>query len=155
MKDIRWRDFLLALVLSPVLVLPVVAVVYVVLFGLLGLDSGTYSYWLVVTMMVTCTAEGFILIRLYRGVDDVIEHGWAWLVVIAAIPAVVLVLYATDILSAELAWYLVAELYANVAAAFLLVVLTIFLNARSTEARSPERPRADVERDRGLWLLRR
>lgn len=155
MKDIRWRDFLLALVLSPVLVLPVVGIVYVVLFVLIGLDASEYQYWQAVTMMVTCTAEAFVLIRFYRGVDDVIEHGWAWLVVVAAIPVVVLVLYATDTLSAELAWYLVAELYAYVAVVFLLVVLTIFLNAMSSGARSPERPRVNVERDRGLWLLRR
>lgn len=155
MKDIRWRDFLLALVLSPVLVLPVVVVVYVVLFAMIGLDASAYQYWQAVTIMVTSTAEAFILIRFYRGVDEVIEHGWAWLVVVAAIPAIVLVLYATNTLSAELAWYLVAELYAYVAAVFLLVVLTVFLNARNTEAHSPERPRVDIERDRGQWMLRR
>ena len=155
MKDIRWRDFLLALILAPVLLVPVVAAVYMMLFVVMGVDSATYPYWLAITLIVTCTAEGFIFAFLYKGDDEAIEYGWAWLVVVAAIPAVVFGLYATDLVSAEFAWYLVAELYAEVASVFMLVMLAVFFSARNKEGDLVERRRVDIERDRGLWLLRR
>lgn len=155
MKDVRWRDFLLALVLAPVLVIPVVAAVYVVLFVLIGLSSVTYPYWLVHTLIATCTLEGFLFARLYRGDEEAIEHGWAWLVVVGAIPAVLLASYAADLLSTEVAWYLAAALYTEVASVFLLVMLAVYFSARKKEAGSVERRRVDIERDRGLWLLRR
>src|SRR4030042_3531583 len=50
MKDVGWGDFLIALVVAPILVLPVVGAVYLLLFVALGSQRSAYSGWLQVTI---------------------------------------------------------------------------------------------------------
>ena len=155
MKDVRWRDFFLALILTPVLVFPVVLVVYLVLAVVFDLSSGDAWGWANMALIPTSLVEGFILARLYKGEDDPIEHGWAWLAVSAAVAVACVLTYAAGVASAEVALYFAYALYTEIAAVFLLVMLTVYISARA-QAEGPARPaRVDVERETMTMMMRR
>lgn len=155
MKDVRWGDILLAVILMPILVLPVFGAVYLIFFVLLGFSTDALPDWMSLIIMATCAVEGFIFVRLYEGEGEAIEHGWAWLAAIVVIAAVALVPYAAGVLSAEAAFDLVEMLYADLAMIFLIAMLAVFFNTRRKRAGSLQDRRIDVERYRGLWLLRK
>lgn len=131
MKDVGWGDSLLALVLFPLLLLPVVGLVYFVMFGVLDVNGEFISsYWLSITIIATCVAEGLILVALYDDEGRAIEHGWAWLAVAAIIAAVALIPYAAGAVAQDWAIDIMLTFNAVVAQAFLIVMLSVFINAR-------------------------
>jgi len=130
-KDVSWGDFLVAMVLAPFLSLPVIGSVYFVLFGILDVDSDfVSSYWLSITFVATCVAEGLILAAMCGDEEQPIEHGWAWLAAVAIIAAVALIPYAAGVITKDYAIGIMHMLYADVAMVFLLVMLSVFINAR-------------------------
>ncbi len=154
-KDVRWRDFFLALVLTPILLLPVILVVYLVLYVLFGLSSGDAWGWANLIIIPTSLVEAFILARRYRGEDDPIEHGWAWLAVSAAVAGACFVTYAAGVASAEVALYFAYAIYTEIATVFLLVMLTVYISALSQAPRSSKTSKVDVERETMVMMMRR
>ncbi|MBN1677810.1 MAG: hypothetical protein JW880_04655 [Candidatus Thermoplasmatota archaeon] len=130
MKDVGWADVIIAVLLSPLLVLPVVGVVYVMLFWVIGLDSTSFEYWLSATFIAACVVEGLMFASLYRGPDPAIEYWWAWLLVVTAILAIAFVPCAAGVFSRETSFELASILYVDVAMIFLVVMLSIFVSTR-------------------------
>lgn len=155
MKDVSWGDVLWAVFLSPVLIFPPLLVVYLVLFVLLGLSPRDYSSWMSLAVIPTCLVEGLILARLYKGEEDPIEHGWAWLAAVAVVAGVSSVPYAAGLISAETAADLALVLYAEIAGIFLIVMLAVFINSRRNAPRPIERREVDLQRDTKAMLLKR
>lgn len=154
MKDVSWGDFLLAVILAPVLVLPVLLVVYVILFGIMDVSGDAADGWSSMTIVATCVIEGLILAAMYKGHNDPIEHGWAWLLVAGIIVAASLIPYAAGVISEELALFILSYV-TTVAWVFLTVMLAVFINDRRRGAASPERRKTDTRDEANMMQLRR
>lgn len=147
MKDVSWGEVLLAVLLTPFLVLPVLAAVYVVLVVIMDVGSEAFSYVQIATILSTCVVVGLFLASRYRGEDDAIEYRWAWLLVACVIPAVAFIPYAVGAISQDLALYILLALYSEVAWVFLTVMLAVFINDRRKRPGRLERSKVDVPRD--------
>ena len=155
MKDVGWGEFLISLIVAPILVLPVVAAVYLLFFVLLGYDSGSYHYWLQVTMIVACVSEGLFFASRYEGLGSPIEHGWAWLAVVAIVAAVAAGLYALGVASAEVSLEFAMIIYNYEAWAFIITMLSVFFSARTKPVDPIDKRRTALERSARIWTLRR
>ena len=155
MKDVGWGDFLIGLIVAPILVLPVVGAVYLLLFVVLGFDSSSYDYWLQVTIIVTCVAEGLFFAYRYEGQGSPIEHGWAWLAVIGIVASVATSLYGLGLASAETALAFAMVVFNYEAWAFIIAMLAIFFNSRTKPVDPIDKNRTDLERSARIWALRR
>lgn len=155
MKDVGWGDFLIALVLAPVLVLPVVGVVYVLLFVALRFEPSDYPSWLQVTIIVTAILEGLLISTNYQGRGRAIEHRWAWLAVVAAIAVAAAGLHVGGYVSAESAYVYALALYNYVAWAFIIAMLSVFLSSRTVQPDPIDRKRMDLEQSATISLLRK
>ncbi len=155
-KDVSWGDFFLALLLTPLLVLPVVAAVYVVLFMILEVSSETASdWWYYTTWLVTCAVEGFVFAALYERRGHRVEYRWAWVLIALAIAASIVALFLAGIISSEVSLVLAVTGYGSLAAYFLLIMLTLVLSTRSKAPYSSERTKASGRRDPPIAFLRR
>lgn len=154
MKDVSWTDFLLAVILAPVLVLPVLGFVYLILFVIMDVSSNAAEGWASVTIVATCAVEGLILAAMYKGEDSAIEHGWAWFLVAGVIAAAALIPYSVGAISRELALSILSYI-TTVAWVFLIAMLAVFINNRWRKSPSSKRRRADLREDSGLMQLRR
>lgn len=155
MKDVGWGDFLIALIVAPILVLPVVGAIYLLLFVALDLSSGSYSYWLQVSIIVTCVAEGLFVASRYEGPGSPIEHVWAWFACVAAIALVTGGLYVGRYVSAESAYAYAMALFNYVAWAFIIAMLSVFFNTRRKRVDPIDARRAELDRSAGIWMLKR
>ena len=144
MKDVTWGDFFLALLLTPVLVFPVVGLVYVVFFVLMDFNQGAQFYWWPVTVIAACVSEGLFLASTYKGEGKAIEHAWAWPAVAGAIAVVTFSLHGAGAVSAEGALALSLSLIDSVALVFLITMLAIFFSARSNAVDIMENQRSDL-----------
>jgi len=146
MKDVTWGDFFIALLLTPVLVFPVLALVYVVFFVLMNFDQGVHFYWWPVTVIAACVSGGLLIASRYKGEGRAIEHAWAWPAAAGVIAVASFSLYGAGAASAEGALTLALSLIDSVAWVFLVTMLAVFYKARSSAAD----PMAKRESELGL-----
>ncbi len=154
-KDIGWGDSLLALLLAPLLVLPVIAAVYVVLFVVLDINGASLSYWFGATFIVTCVAEGFILAAFYEKKGYQVEYRWAWALVAPLIAAIVFAPYLVGIMTLETSLELTAWSYSSLAGYFLIVMLSLVISIRTNAPDRLERSKVDVQKEAMTVLLKR
>lgn len=131
MKDVTWGDFFVALLLTPVLVFPIVGLVYVVFFVLMDFDQGAHFYWWPVTVIAACVSEGLLIASSYNGEGKAIEHAWAWPAAAGAIAVASFSLYGVGAASAEGALTLALSLIDSVAWVFFVMMLAVFFSAKS------------------------
>lgn len=153
MKDVRWSDLIGAILLAPLLVLPLVGLVYAVLYIFLD-GERTVAAWLMDAALIAIPlAEGLVFARLYVRMGETIEYVWAWPAVAAVATVAFLVANAAGAVTQELALYLTLSIYSQLALLFLVVMLSLFLNARRTT--SVPAPRVDPWGDRKMLFLKR
>jgi len=155
MKDITWGDFLLALLLSPLLVIPPVVLVYVLLSEALNLDGDALSLWMRVTFAAICLTEGLALAALYESKGYEIEYKWAWGLVALAIAALPIGLYLSGTTALMTTLELAAYFYGSLMAYFVLIMLSLVISIRDKPTDRLEKRKVDVQREAMTALLRR
>ncbi len=153
MKDVRWSDFIGAILLASLLVLPLVGLVYAVLYIFLDVERTVASWLMDAALLAIPLAEGLVFARLYVRMGGTIEYVWAWPAMAAVATSAFLVARAAGVVTQELAVYLTLSINGQLASVFLVVMLSLFLHARRTA--SAPAPRVDPWGDRKMLFLKR
>lgn len=153
-KDITWGDFLLALLLSPLLVVPPVVLVYVLLSGPLDVSGDALSLWMRVAFAAICLAEGLALAAFYERKGYEVEYKWAWVLVAVVIAALPIGLHLTGTTAVGTTLELAAYFYGSLLAYFVLIMLSLVMSVRQKYPERLEKSKVDVQREAVTVLLK-
>jgi len=155
MKDITWGDFLIALLLCPVILLPPVYLVYFLLSAALDVSGDALSLWMYVTFVAVGLTEGLILAAFYQSKGYEVEYKWAWVLIAMVIAALSFGLYLAGTTSPETTLELAAYFYSSLMTYFVLIMLSLVISIRTKSPDRLEKRKAEVQREAMTALLKR